>query len=367
MRKNFLISSWLFGFGNSISSPLISLYIYVTSSTFYALKFILFNSFFILMSYFIAGYILSIKTKVLSLYKIGIALYIIFYLLLALLNVNSYKLVDLISVIYGFAQGFYWFGWDVIFYNTPRKMEFFNKSSYLSYLTTLLAPAIYGIILSIFHNSGYIILFTLSSLILLTVILLVEDVKVNVELDLKKSFLVIIENKNYKYTMIALALIAGYNYVVGNLNPILMYKIFSGNYTFFSIMNYILGLISLLSVYFIRGKIINKVKHYYIVFLSSILLVAATLFILLYPLVYLVFYSFFSPLIYPIIDVHNWNNIERNLLLPYLINRQIFLNASRILTSLIDIYVINVDIGIIVLIPLLITASVVFYSWRMKV
>ncbi|BFI75956.1 hypothetical protein [Sulfurisphaera ohwakuensis] len=367
MRKNFLISSWLFGFGNSISSPLVSLYIYVTSSTFYALKFILFNSLFILMSYFIAGYILSIKTKVLSLYKIGISLYITFYLLLALLNVNSYKLVDLISVIYGFAQGFYWFGWDVIFYNTPRKMEFFNKSSYLGYLTTLLAPAIYGIVLSIFHNTGYIILFILSSLILLTVILLVEDIKVNVKLNLKKSFSVITRNENYKYTMVALALVAGYNYVVGNLNPILMYKIFSGNYTFFSITNYILGLISLLSVYFIRGKIINKVRHNYVVLFSSLLLVVATFFILLYPLVYLIFYSFFSPLIYPIIDVHNWNNIERNLLLPYLINRQIFLNISRIMASLMDIYVVNVDTGIIILIPLLITASVIFYSWRMKV
>ncbi|WP_338602977.1 hypothetical protein V6M85_03365 [Sulfolobus tengchongensis] len=52
--------------------------------------------------------------------------------------------------------------------------------------------------------------------------------------------------------------------------------------------------------------------------------------------------------------------MERNLLSVYLINRQIFLNASRIFASAIEILV-STNFDIVSLIPLLILASLFFY------
>ncbi|BFH72089.1 hypothetical protein SJAV_00330 [Sulfurisphaera javensis] len=361
MRKNFLLSSWLFGFANGLSSPLISLYIYVTSSIYFSLKFLLFTSLFLLFAYFISGYF-SKEREVITFYKIGISLYIIFYTLLAIFNINSYKYVDILSIIYGFAQGFYWYGWDVIFYNTPKKLNFFNKSAYLGFISSLLAPAIYGTILTLFHKLGYLLLFLSSSALLIVVILLAENMKVKGVFNFKDSFLVITKNENYKNTMISLSLIAGFNYITGNINPIILYS-FTRNYLDFSLINYVLNAVSLTSIYLVRQRYVSKVKPYNIVLLSSLAISFSSFSLFFFPLMYLIVYNFFSPLIYPIIDIYNWNNMDRNYLINYLINRQIFLNVSRILSATIDILVFS-SFDVISLVPLLLLASIIFYRKR---
>jgi len=361
MKKSLLIASWIFGFGNSISSPLISLYIYVTSSIFYTFHFLIINSAFLLLSYFIAGYLTNFKNNASLYYRTGISLYVVFYITLLLLNVNTFKFVDVVGALYGIAQGFYWFGWDILFYNTPKKLNFINKSAYLGYITSLLSPAIYGTFLSLFRKEGYIFLFMLSSIILLIAMSMMENANIAGTFNLKDSLTVITENKTYKHTMISLSLVSGYNYVVSSLIPILLYEIVSKNYLYFSVSNYCLGLLSLLSVYFIRNKLLGKgkIKPFSVVLLSAILLSLSSFSLFFYPLIFLVSYYLFSPLIYPVIDVYNWNNMERNMLSPYLINRQIFLNVSRV-SSTVIVSFFDVADGIVFLIPVLVVASVLF-------
>ncbi|AWR96886.1 hypothetical protein DFR86_04485 [Acidianus sulfidivorans JP7] len=368
MRKNFLIASWLFGFGNSFSSPLLSLYIYVSSSVYYSLEFILFTSIFILIGYILIGYISNVYNKIITFYKIGIGLYIIFYLVLLALNINAYKYTLLLGSIYGIAQGYYWFAWDVIFYDVSDKMNFFNKSSYLGVISSIISPLVYGTILSIFHQLGYSILFSMTSAILIFVIFLVENININSKFDLRKSFNVLSENRSYKYTITSLTIVSGVNYVLSNLNPILLYQV-SKSYETFAILTNILTGISLLSIYIIRQRLISKINKFKLVFTSSLTIAIFSIFIFFNPLIYLVAFYVTSPLIYPVIDVYNWNIMNRSLLVNFLINRQIFLNSGRIFFSVIEVFLGNLLLSeqMAIVLPALIVASVIFYKGKKEI
>jgi YQGE family putative transporter len=363
MKKNFLLASWLFGLGNSFSSPLVGLYIYVNSSIFYTLDFLLINSSFILLGYLIVGYLSTIWKRSIVYYRLGIFLYVIFYIVLFLTNTNAFKVVNIIGALYGLAQGFYWSGWDILFYNTPKKLNFFNKSAYLGLITSIVSPGVYGSILSIFHNNGYEILFVLTSLFLLFSVLLAENVEVrSFKFDIKKAVSVFNENKIYKNSMTSLAIISGVNYILGNLNTILIYSI-AKTYFNFMIINYILTGFSVFSVYVLRDKLVNKIKPYKLVLFGSLIIGISSLLIFLgFPLFYLVSFNVASPLIYPVIDVFNWNNMDRRFLTSYLVNRQIFLNLGRILSSVSEIFLANLAINeeIIPLLPVVVVASILF-------
>ncbi len=363
MKKNFLLASWLFGLGNSFSSPLVGLYIYVNSSIFYTLDFLLINSSFILLGYLIVGYLSTIWKRSIVYYRLGIFLYVIFYIVLFLTNTNAFKVVNIIGALYGLAQGFYWSGWDILFYNTPKKLNFFNKSAYLGLITSIVSPGVYGSILSIFHNNGYEILFVLTSLFLLFSVLLAENVEVrSFKFDIKKAVSVFNENKIYKNSMTSLAIISGVNYILGNLNTILIYSM-AKTYFNFMIISYILTGFSVFSVYVLRDKLVNKIKPYKLVLFGSLIIGTSSLLIFLgFPLFYLVSFNVASPLIYPVIDVFNWNNMDRRFLTSYLVNRQIFLNLGRILSSVSEIFLANLAINeeIIPLLPVVVVASILF-------
>ena len=361
MKKNFLFASWLFGLGNSFSAPLLGLYIYVNSSIFYTLKFLLITSLFILIGYLTVGYLVTLWNRAITYVRIGIGLYIAFYLLLLSLGKEATSYITFISMLYGLAQGFYWCGWDVVFYHTPNKLKFFNNSTYLSLITSLVSPAVYGSVLTLFHNSGYGILFILTSVFLILTFLLMEDVRIEVRSSIK-SLLVIKEDNVYRVTMIALTIVGGVNYVLGSLNTILVYNV-SRSYLTFTLINYVLTILSVLSVFVLRDKLINRIRPYKLVLLSSFALSLSGISLFLhFPLIYLVTFYITSPLIYPIIDVYNWNNMDRRFLMDYLINRQIMLNTGRMLSSLLEVMIASsyVSDEITMLLPFVVIASLIF-------
>lgn len=364
--RNFLLASWLFGFANNISSPLIGLYIYINSSLFYTLNFLLMTSLSLLIGYVIVGYLSNRWRSAITYYRAGISLYILFYITLLLLNKETPKFVDLVSAIYGLAQGFYWFGWDVLFYNTPSKLSFFNRSAYLGFISGILTPGIYGSILTIFENKGYEVLFVLTASLMVFASLMVEDLSVKCELfDIRRSWSVIRLNSNYRYTMTSLALISGVNYILSNLNTILAYDV-AKTYFNFMLLNYMLSGVSLVSVFVIRDKLIHKTRPYKIVMIASSVLAVSEALIFISPIIYLIGFNMTSPLIYPIIDVINWNNMDKEYLTLYLVNRQYFLNIGRITASLLEIFLASLTIEeeIIPLLPIVIIASLLFMRIR---
>ena len=361
MKKNFLLASWLFGFGNSLSAPLLGLYIYVNSSIVYTLKFVLVTSLFILIGYLTVGYLVSIWNSAITYIKIGIGLFIAFYLLLLTLGNEVSHYVSFMGMLYGLAQGFYWCGWDIVFYYTPNKLKFFNNSTYLSLITSLVSPAVYGSILTIFRNSGYEILFAFTSAFLVLTFLLMDSVRVTAKSNVTRSITVIKDDKVYRVTMSALTLAGGANYVLGNLNPILIYNV-SKSYLNFTLINYGLSILSVISVFILRDRLINKIKPHRLVLLSSLALLLSGASLFFYPIIYLVTFYTTSPLIYPIIDIYNWNNMNRNFLMDYLINRQILLNAGRMTFSLLEIAILSPYVGgeIAVMLPFVSIASLIF-------
>lgn len=332
MKKSLLLSSWIFSFGNSLSSPLLSLYFYVTSSLKNSLEFLLINPIFILVAYILCGYVTNFYNRVTTIYRIGIVLNVLFYTALLLLNVNASRLVYPLSIFYGVAQGIYWFAWDVLFFFTPKKLDFFNKSAYLGVITAFLSPAIYGIILSIFHEIGYLILFSLTSIILALAAFLVENVNIHSRFTLLNSIKVYGENKTYKFIMTSDAIVTGASYVISNLNSILTYQV-AKSYINFAMLNYALTLISLSSTYVIRQRLISKVNKMKLVLASSTALMISGLSIFVFPLIYLIVFSLTSPLVNPLIDLYAWNNMRKELITAFLVNRQIFFDLSRVFFS----------------------------------
>lgn len=332
------------------------------------LKFLLISSIFILLGYILVGYLTTFWKEALTYYKLGILLFISFYILMFILNVEAYRFISFLGILYGLAQGFYWSGWDIIFYNIPHKLKFFNKSAYLGFFTNLVSPAVYGSILTIFHNNGYGILFLLTASTLLLSAILAENVKVSsFKFNIRRSISVFNENKTYRYTMTALAIVSGVNYILTNVNTIIIYKI-ATNYLNFAIINYSMSVITLISIYVIRDKLSSVLKPYNMVLSSSLLLgISSVSLIVGFPLFYLITFGLTSPLIYPIIDVYNWNNMDRRFLTEYLVNRQIFLNSGRIISSLSEVILSQISgYEILPLIPLIIAASIIFARYNSK-
>ncbi|GGP19565.1 hypothetical protein GCM10007981_03760 [Thermocladium modestius] len=354
MNNRFLLASWLFGFGNSISSPLIALFIYVSSTIYYSLIFLVLNSFFILVGYLMVGFISSRIKESMIYYRIGISLYVLFYLLLAILNKSAFEFVYELAAVYGIAQGFYWAGWDIIFFNTDNKLKFFNRSAYLGVISSIASPAIYGAILSLLRGYGYVVLFMASTAILTSILFVVKNVPFTSEkFDMNKAIKMHVVDKSYGLSTIALSLIAGANYILGNINSIILYKYAQGDYTTFSIINYSLSIVSMLSVYIVRDKLVKKLNPVRLPMLAALALAISIPFMWVSPLIYLYSFSLTSPLIYPIIDVFTWNYMKRDKMIYYLVNRQIFLNTTRILSSLTELYLMSIMVGSTVVLPIL--------------
>lgn len=362
MRKSFLLSSWLFGFANSLSAPLLGLYVYVNSSLEQTLEFLFMSSAFILTGYITVGYLVAFRNNAATYMGLGIWLHVAFYSSLLALGVRVVDVLPFIAALYGLAQGFYWCGWDVVFYNVVDKLQFFNKSFYLGLVTNFASPAIYGAVLSAFRNSGYGLLFLMTAALLVLAIFLVEDARINAKVDVKNAVFVIKNDKGmYKYTATALALVGGANYVLGNLNTILLYQV-TKSYRYFALTNYLLTAASAASVYVLRDRLVHKIGPRRLVVSSSILLSLSGASLLLgLPLIYLTAYYVASPLIYPIVDVYTWNAMDKRRLMDYLVNRQIMLNGGRMLLSLSEILMASsVGGGAALGLSVILTASLIF-------
>ncbi len=301
------------------------------------------------------GFISSRIKESMIYYRIGISLYVLFYLLLAILNKSAFEFVYELAAVYGIAQGFYWAGWDIIFFNTDNKLKFFNRSAYLGVISSIASPAIYGAILSLLRGYGYVVLFMASTAILTSILFVVKNVPFTSEkFDMNKAIKMHVVDKSYGLSTIALSLIAGgANYILGNINSIILYKYAQGDYTTFSIINYSLSIVSMLSVYIVRDKLVKKLNPVRLPMLAALALAISIPFMWVSPLIYLYSFSLTSPLIYPIIDVFTWNYMKRDKMIYYLVNRQIFLNTTRILSSLTELYLMSIMVGSTVVLPIL--------------
>ncbi|NON61212.1 hypothetical protein [Acidianus sp. RZ1] len=367
--RSLLLSSWVYGFGMSLSSSVLGLYLYVNSSLYSSLLFLLFNSISIFFTYIMVGFLSSKVKDALTYYRLGIATTILFYFILIYLGHRTFLFIPYLGTLYGFAQGLYWSGWDIIFYyRTNKKLQFFNRSAYLGAITTLAGPAIVGSILTFLGNSGYVILFILSTSILLLTLVLVESAHLpSTNFDLKNSLRKHIQDSAYGRMLISLTLVAGFNYIAGYVNPIILFSLFK-NYEDFSIVNYFLSTISLISVY-LRGKL-AKLYPTRIYFIASVFILYSSIMMFFdfrTALLYLFSYSVLSPLIYPLIDVDVWDLMNGMRLMEYLVNRQIFLNSSRITFSMIT-YVAASSLEptelIVIVAPLLLTSALIYKKFR---
>lgn len=361
MRRDFLLASWLFGFANSLSAPLLGLYIYINSSVEETLRFLLASSAFILAGYVVVGYLAALRNNAATYIKLGIGLYIAFYSLLLILGARVVEVLPLVAALYGLAQGFYWCGWDVVFYHVPDKLRFFNKSFYLGLATNFASPAIYGAVLSALRGAGYGVLFLATSALLALALLLMEDVRISARVDVRSAVLVVKDDGRYRATMTALTLVGGANYVLGSLNAILLYQA-TGSYRGFALTNYALTAASAASVFALRDRLVHKIGPRRLVAASAAALLASGASLPLgLPLIYLVAYYVTSPLIYPVIDVYNWDAMDESRLMDYLINRQIMLNGGRILFSLSEALLAgSAGVGAALGLPLIFAASLIF-------
>ncbi len=148
---------------NAIAAVFVNLFMLVLAHNLSGL--VLFNiGYFVplTVTFYVAAKIFHDKPPLLP-YRIGLLLTMIFYATLLILSHHANQLIFFLGFFYGVAQGFYWFGFNLMTFDTidpALRMRFFGMSQALNSITGILAPLFAGFIISTIPGlGGYLIVF----------------------------------------------------------------------------------------------------------------------------------------------------------------------------------------------------------------
>ncbi len=96
-------------------------------------------------------------------YRLGLLITILFYGTLLGLSHKAHELIFLLGFFYGVAQGFYWFGLNLMTFDTidpHQRMRFFGLSGAVNSVTGIVAPLFSGVLISAISGiGGYLVVF----------------------------------------------------------------------------------------------------------------------------------------------------------------------------------------------------------------
>ena len=114
------------------------------------------------VTFYVAAKIFHDKPPLLP-YRIGLLLTMVFYATLLALSHHANQLIFALGFFYGVAQGFYWFGFNLMTFDTidpMLRMRFFGMSGAINSITGILAPLFSGFVISTIPGlRGYLIVF----------------------------------------------------------------------------------------------------------------------------------------------------------------------------------------------------------------
>ncbi len=148
---------------NAVATVFVNLFMLVLAHNLSGL--ILFNiGYFVPLTatFYVAAKIFHDKPPLLP-YRIGLLLTMVFYATLLGLSHHANQLIFVLGFFYGVAQGFYWFGFNLMTFDTidpMLRMRFFGMSGAINSVTGIVAPLFSGFVISTLPGlGGYLIVF----------------------------------------------------------------------------------------------------------------------------------------------------------------------------------------------------------------
>ncbi len=376
--KLLLITSTLFTVAITLSNTFVNVYLWRIEKNYILIGWFNFYQYITMMITFVfAGKLAKTMDRVFIL-RIGVIILTIFYLVVFLLGASSAKYNNLLGIILGTGQGFYWFAYNILYFEItePKNRDIFNGwNGLLTSIGGIIAPFTAGWFIS--HHSGltgYRKIFFTSLIIFLFAVLISFLFYKRKSPGYYRLNEVIKESmKNSKWRNIILGMIAQ-GAREGLIIFIIGLLIYIKTNNEFSLGSYEMIISAVSSVtYFSVGKFMKKEWRD-----RSMLLGTMMMAIVVIPMFLKINYStllmygigtsifaplYFIPLTSKIFDAIGENDITASLRDEYVVMREIGLNLGRVMMLLLFIYFVKA-LGIEWLKYLLLLAgSMQIFTW----
>ena len=311
-------------------------YDYKLISLYYIMSFI-----FLPLTFLLLGRVVKNKTQT-HIFRIGIIMYCIYILLIALLKEKIVNYYLFLGSFYGVVQGFFWSAGHSLIneYTLKNENDFISIKSIIGKILEVILPFILGVSIELtsFSTVAKIIIFL--SILQFSFSLLIDDKKgTNTKKYSLKEYLMYIKNKsNFKtfYKLIACDGIV--SYLLDTIITILIVMSFKTALNL-GILTTIFSLLSILSVYIFQKKLKNTRK---ISIISTVFMIISTILLIIdINNITVIFYnlcdSVFLVLLINKAETKRYEVVDKDKIVNkyYLVEHQVlsevFLNISRII------------------------------------
>ena len=208
---------------------------------------------------FLVAKIIKNRFKI-GMFRIGVILNFIYIMAIVILKENIINHLILISILFGFSSGCYWFSYNLFVINKIKNSErtkYTVKSKLVSSIVGILCPVVLGSIITITnYELTAIIILVLSLCQVILSFILTPDTEDNLgKFNLKRTVKQLYKNKKIKYSFLA-EFFVGLNVSDGALETVMTILIFN---SFKTNMNYglITSIVTILSM--ISFKLYGKI------------------------------------------------------------------------------------------------------------
>ncbi len=343
--KRLLIITGLFFAASVLSDVFVNVYIFRLESNYEAVVTYLLSTYVVVPFIFYFSGFLGMKMDRVSIYKLGILFFILFYLIVLLLRKNVINYLVPVGALKGIAMGFYWFGFHVLTFDytsTNNRDSFYAHFNIIVRASAMVAPLVAGFIIARFTNlTGYYVIFLCSAVLYLAAVILSTPLK---STPIKKIYkikdLVFTKNKRWGRTMTAYFALAGKDAIAMFLIAILVYRETGNEFT----LGKFLLLVSVLSI--LTSYLMSKFsrpfnRHRYVLAGSALYFGAAFLIVYDINFITLVLYGtlaavsdalFKIPLSAHALDIMSLDSNAEERKMEYIVARDIPIAAGRIVT-----------------------------------
>jgi YQGE family putative transporter len=342
--KIMLVVSALFTLAMGLSNVFVNIFLWKNSNDFVLVaNYNLMHYIFVPTTFIFAGWLSKKYNGIWSL-RLGIIFFIMFF---ALILIVKDKIVDYIyplGILFGIAAGFYWLAFHVLSFDftSPDNRDTFNGfNGAITGISHAIAPLAAALII---ENStgirGYIIVFGIT-LALFVVLIIVSALLRTRKYGENLNYKYIFRNNNKEWGNLRKGIAAWgiRDVIIGFVIAILIFD-YTGSELTLGKFTFLAAIISCVA-FLLEQKLIKPKRRVYSMQMGGILMMAAVLglaagidyFALLF---YIVLDSFFVPFFTVPMSSASFNiinsNHEEDLRIEYVINKELVLNAGRILS-----------------------------------
>lgn len=355
--KILLVVSGLFTLGMGLSNVFVNVFLWKKSNDFIIIaQYNLMHYIFLPFSFLAAGWLSKKKNGIWAL-RIGIVLFILFFLLILILRNNVLDYIYPIGILYGIAAGFYWLAFQVLtfdFTSTNNRDTFYGFNGCICGIANALAPFTAAYIIEKNKDMfGYLIVFGISLtlfVILILVSLMLHSEHYGDRLNLKR----ILSKNGEEWNNLRKSIAAWglRDVVILFLVVILIYKT-TGSEMAIGKLTLISSLISS-ATYVFQQKIIKPKRRLFSLHLGAIFLFISVIGLIIkinYTTIaiHMIVSGSFFPFFMVPVNSAAFNILSRNheedMRIEYIVNREFAINLGRIVSTSLLIILLSVFKG----------------------